>query len=795
MRFLIFNRILPLLTFFPVVFALVGYLVSLVLPISIELWEMIFFLSIVFCLGILTLSKTVFSRSQSESNLPSWRVILLLILPMLVLLPSLYATLVDTSVQTTVHADFHTSLINQIMQGTFPPVNPQIPDLPIGYYWLYHSLLAVPNHFFALAAPMVSSCLNLISLVCSLLWVGLVVEELGFESKRPFLLGSMVIVILFSGNLFGVFHAWESIIPDIFAFNKQRAMVLAGDERLYGLWVKYLHFNSVPLSLLYFVSGLLAVVRLAKGKLQISTLYLLTFSVVGGIIFQLGTGFFFIMTTFPALGLIYLLHRVQNLARFSIPLFIQAIIADVQATFATYRASQIILAMAGLVFLLGTTLIVGLRVLSLFPGATRFSLTSQFNFDSVFGMNYPLLPFFLITGGLAIRKNDRLSQFFVIATLIGIVVSYTFILSDNNQYKFVLLTSILMGGTTCRAFYWLIIEAQSKRIRQVGRGLFIIVMTLIWVNITLISMSFFLKSLNGKQSYSYDGRYIMRNDSEYKDTFIWIRDHTPTDTLVIQPLEMEAFYTAMFTERLPYLGVYQFEFSKGIAEYDDRLAALDAFYNPASTINQRIEAVRKFRAIESDRSLILAVPNAIDIPSEQILNLGFSPAYEADNTSLYWLRQNGEFIPMAYLDENPQLDTIFTFGDESISLQAIKLEPEQTIQPCQSFWVSTWWQTSQAQDKDYLMKLVLVDAETGEAITTADAIPSATFMIDWIPDTLYTDTRTIDVPCDAEIGEALLLMGMYEVDFETLEFVADLPVFYEGASVGNLGFLRSLVIE
>jgi len=795
MRFLIFNRILPLLTFPPVIFALAGYLVSLIVPISIELWDMVFLLSIVFCLGILSGSKTVFSTPQAESSLPSWQVIVLIVLPLLVLIPGMYATLVDTSVQTTVHADFHTSLINQIMHGTFPPVNPQIPDLPIGYYWLYHSLLAVPTHLLGVAAPIVSASLNLISLICSLFWVGLLVQELGFESKRPFVLGCMVILVLFSGNLFGVFHALDSVTLDVLVFGKQRAMVLAGDERLYGLWVKYLHFNSVPLSLLYFVSGLLAVVRLAKGNHQISTVYLLAFGMVGGIIFQLGTGFFLIITTFPALGLIYLLHRIQNLSKLSIPVFIRDIIADVNATLAQYTLVQILVSIAGLVFLLVTTLVVGLRVLSLFPGASTFSLTSQFNLESVVSMNYPLLPFFLITAGFALRKNDRLSQFFVIATFIGMVVSYTFILSDNNQYKFVLLTSILMGATACRAFYWLMIDQQSKRIQQVGKGLLILAITLIWANITLISMSFVLKAIDGKQQYQYDGRYIMRDDSEYKDTFIWIRENTPPDTLVIQPIEMEAFYTAMFTERLPYLGVYQFEFSKGIAEYDDRLAALDLFYNPASTINQRIEAIQKFRAIESDRSLILAVPNAIPIPQDQILNLGFSLAYEADNTTLYWLRQDGEFVPMAYLDANPQLNTIFTFGDETISLQGIQLEIEQTIAPCESFWVSTWWQTSQPQDIDYLMKLVLVDAESSQVLTHSDAVPSATFMTDWLPDTIYSDTRNIDVPCDADTGEYLLLMGMYEVDYETLEFVADLPVFYQDASVGNLGFLQSLVIE
>lgn len=799
MRFLLFNRIIPLFTFFPVVFALAGYLASLLMPMTIELWEVIFFLSIALCLGVLIKTNVSYVTFDDEPANPSyqwWKISLLILIPMLVMIPGLLATFVDTKVQTISHADFHSSLLNQIIHGTFPPVSPQIPDLPIGYYWLYHAILAVPTHLLSLASPMVSASLNLIALICTLFWAWLVIDELEVKHKNYLIMGAMVMIFLFSANLFGVFHAWDFVVSDFPKFSSRRAMLLdGGDPRLYGLWSKYLNYNSTPISLLYYVSGILAILRLSKGQVNITNVVLLSFGIVGGVIFLFTNGFFLVATVIPALALLYLIHLFRNNASRSLFSIVPTAIQDARQILSRYTLSQLGITLAILVFLFGMTLIHGLDVLSLFPGSTNFSFSSRFNLQSLVNVNYPLIPFILITVWLAFRKRDSLSQLLVISTALGTLVAYVFVLSDNNQYKFVLLNSLLVGLMTCRSLYWLMFESQQKVVRWAGYSVLFVMMGLIWVNMTLISLEFINLALDGKQTYEYDGRYIMGRDSDYKDTFIWIRNNTPTDTLIIQPLEMEAFYTAMYTERLPYLGVYQFEFSKGITEYDDRLAALELFFNPASTLNQRMEAVLKFRSFESDRSLLLAVPHALDIPSEQVLNLGFSLAYEADNTTLYWLRQNGQFVPMTYLTDTPQLGTIFTFGDESISLQGIDMADEQTIEACESFWVTTWWQTSHAQDMDYLMKLVLIDAESGQPITNSDAIPSATLMTQWLPDTLYTDTRILDVPCDVDSGEYLLLMGIYEIDFDTLEFVADLSVFYQGASQGNLGFLKSLIIE
>lgn len=795
MRFWVFNRLLPFLTFMPIVFCLVGYGLSLVIPMTIPIWNILFIVSMIACLIIVIRFNVQFVDIEPHTAKPSLHSVFLITLPLLILIPAMVAILVNNTVHNITHGDFHTSILNQIIRGTFPPVNPQVPDYPLGYYWLYHALLAVPTHLLSIASPLVSAVVSLIMFIGTLLWGWIIVEELGFSRKSYLVMSSMIMIILFSDNLFGVFHAWDLVHSDGFLFTSRRSMVLAGDGRLYGLWAKYINFNSVSISTYYFIAGLFATIRLGRGEITLGNLFLLSFSLIGSTIFLFTDGLFLGLTLLPALGVIYIISYFQRIKRRSLSQKVSTIMSDIEVIVTKYTITQWLVSMLILAILFGLTVIHGIRALSSFPGSTTFTISSPRNLMSILSVNYPLIPYLIIGLWLAFRR-DYISILLNVAIVIGFLISYVLILTDNNQYKFVLLNSIFVGLLVCRSLYWMMFETRSKAVRLAGYGSLLMITTLIWVNISLISAEFVRIALNNNQSFEYDGRYIMGINSNYRDTFEWIRTNTPDDTLVIQPLDMEALYTAMYTERLPYVGVYQFEISKYIPEYDKRVAAIDLFFNPASTLNQRLEAVQKFRSLESDRSLILAVPEDLDIPQEQISKLGFSLAYEGETATLYWLRQDGEFAPMTYIINNPQPTTVFTFGeDKTISIEGIYVEPDEIIQPCEPFWVSTWWQITQLQSINYLMKMVLVNEGTGQPISTSDASPGATPMTQWQLNESYFDIRYVGVPCDIDPGTYLLLIGMYEIDYDSLEFVEDLPVYYQGAPVGNLGFIKSLRVE
>jgi hypothetical protein len=796
MRHLLYNRILPVLTFVPIVFGLIGYVLSRITDMTIVMWELVMLASILLCVGVVLATKIPYVTTQSEHNpraMSWWFVLALIALPMLVMLPGLWALLTDTGVQAITHTDFHASLINQIIHGTFPPVNPQIPDLPIGYYWLYHALIAVPSHLFNIAAPLISVALIYSSLVMALLYLWLIVEELGFERRQYLVMSTLIMIILFNGNLFGVFHAWEFVVRDGLQFISRRAMVLEGEPRLYGLWTKYINYNSMPLTMMYFVMGVYGVLRILRGHITIANMTLVSFSIIGGTIFLFVPGFFLGATFAPALLVVYVVYRLQTSALSQV---VRDVVSDIRQVFAQYTLRTWLLLIVSLGVLYLVTVVVGLHVLSLFPTAGDFSLGSRFNLDSIVGVNYPMIPFLLMGVWLAVWKNDRFSQLMVLATLIGFAMSYVFQLSDNNQYKFVMQTSLYVGLITARVLYYWIYEAVHIGWKRLGYVSMVIIIALIWVNMSLIELGFVQIALDDSQPYQYDGRYINGKNSDYQAMFHWIRENTPPDTLVIQPLEMEAFYTSLYSERLPYLGVFQFEFSKGIVEYDEREHALGLFYDPFATLSQRIEAVRKFRQYDGERStMIMAMPSELEIPDEQLQNLGFTFAHEVDNARLYWFRRDGQYPPLVYVDDNQPLQTIFTFGDEqAIALQAIQTAFDDSLTACDAAWVTTWWTATETPPTDYLMKLVLVSGD-GAVVTSVDVVPSAIPMTRWELNTAYSDTQYLDVPCDTPAGEYQLLMGMYEIDYDTSEFVADLPVFYQGGAVGNLGFIKTVTVD
>ncbi|GEM_PF-2430333 len=800
MKHVLYNRILPILTAVPIVFGLMGYMLSRVTDMTIVMWEIVFFVSTVLCIGIVLTTKINYVPIPSDSNKRNvswWFMLVLIALPMLVMLPGLWSLFVDTGVQAITHSDFHSSLINQIIHGTFPPVNPQIPDLPIGYYWLYHALMAVPTHLLSVAAPLVSVALIYFSLVIALFYIWLIVEELGFDRCHYLVMSAMVMVILFNGNLFGIFHAWDFVVTDGWHFVSRRAMVLEGEPRLYGIWSKYINYNSMPLTMMYFVMGMYGVLRMLRGHITIGNMTLISFSIIGGTMFLFVPGFFLGASLVPALVIVYLVYRLQNLSKRSPAQFVSSVFADIKQVLGQYKPLTWIITIIALGSLYLSTLLLGLHVLSLFPSASDFSLTSRFNLNSITGVNYPLLPFLLVGVWLAIWKNDRLSQLMILGTLAGFAMAYVFVLSDGNQYKFVMQSSLYVGVIVCRVLYYWMYETETRWLQRLGYVSLFIIVALIWVNISIIHVGFVRIASNDSQPYSYDGRYVNGKNSDYQEMFHWIRENTPPDTLVIQPLDMEAFYTSLYSERLPYLGVFQFGFSRGIAEYGERERALDLFYDPLATLSQRIEAVRKFREYDGERStMILAIPAEIDIPDEHLAGLGFTFAHEVNNASLYWFRQNGQYPPLVYINENQPLNTIFTFGeDQAIELQAIEISIGDTVVACDTAWVTTWWTANETPPTDYLMKLVIISSETGDIVDSVDVVPGAIPMISWEADTPYADSQYLEIPCDTPAGDYQLLIGMYEIDYDTSEFVADLPVFYQGGAVGNLGFVRTVTVE
>ena len=105
------------------------------------------------------------------------------------------------------------------------------------------------------------------------------------------------------------------------------------------------------------------------------------------------------------------------------------------------------------------------------------------------------------------------------------------------------------------------------------------------------------------------------------------------------------------------------------------------------------------------------------------------------------------------------------FGDE-VSLLDWRLNESVEVSPCQTISVETWWTTDAPLDVLYSTTLVVADQNRG--ISQADGAPGGIYSTTiWQPGERYFDERRLAIPCDAQAGEYLLLLGLY--DFQTVE--------------------------
>ena len=116
-----------------------------------------------------------------------------------------------------------------------------------------------------------------------------------------------------------------------------------------------------------------------------------------------------------------------------------------------------------------------------------------------------------------------------------------------------------------------------------------------------------------------------------------------------------------------------------------------------------------------------------------------------------------------------QTEDLFVF-DDTISLQAWDVISGEAVAACDTLVLESWWMTSTVPDANYSATLILADAD-GEKIVNADGGLAGIEMMVWEPDLLYSDTRSLMVPCELAPGEYELQLGIYN-----LESFADLPI-------------------
>ncbi len=277
----------PLFVISIALYAGMGYILTLLVPVDISHWQMLFWVTLLLPLGML-LSRAIHKWKQGQTPNPTsaWKRVLPL-LPLLIFIPVFGAELTYPNLQLPGHGDLHADYVFQLLYGSTPIDNAFVPGYPANYYWLYHAYLAALVSITNLSAPTVGSIVNLIAILSSLLWIGQALIDLGVANARTVKLGLLAVLVYCSVNMTGAITLIGQIINDANVLRTLRFMLLEGaDRRLHSALAKALNFGSMALAIMFFSVAFYACIRIVQRKPNLFTLVLISTSGISGLAMQ-----------------------------------------------------------------------------------------------------------------------------------------------------------------------------------------------------------------------------------------------------------------------------------------------------------------------------------------------------------------------------------------------------------------------------------------------------------------------------------------------------------------------------
>jgi hypothetical protein len=138
---------------------------------------------------------------------------------------------------------------------------------------------------------------------------------------------------------------------------------------------------------------------------------------------------------------------------------------------------------------------------------------------------------------------------------------------------------------------------------------------------------------------------------------------------------------------------------------------------------------------------------------------GYTPLFMPFTQRRY---EDAAFKVIRYQRAPSVTEDLFIF-DDNISLQAWQLLSGENLAACEDIVLESWWMASHVPAANYSATLRLLDAD-GEKIVNADGSPAGIETMVWEPNLLYSDTRTLTIPCDLPPGEYALELGLYQLE-------------------------------
>ena len=628
----------PLFMISLALFASVGYVLTLLMPVAIEIWQAVFWVCTL--LPLMGLLARVYGKWKQGAYIKSgvsWQMALPFI-PLLVLAPILYLEFSLPGLQIWAHGDIRLGYIHQLLYGSTPVENIFAAGHPANYYWLYHAYMAAVAKITSLHPLQAEEIVNIAAIFSGLLWIARTLIALKLAKPRTVYLGVAVILVYFAVNITGIlsltaYLADGNAMPKSGSSAAIRVLLLEGaDRRLHNVLTKVFNASSMTLGIAAFSAVFYTCVKALKGKIDLLALILVSACVIAMLALRADITLHIaaLLGGLALTGVICLVGKANKVGRMR-AFWHQASCEVSPSAWLLWLIISLVLSIPLLKYILDIS--AGI------PGL-KFDLFNAANLRMIAVAVLLLAPLFALQCVFAAQKRDAAQYFVQIGFLILAALTSSLLLPDNNQYKGVYLLAILVAVS---ALFALQRFQQSGRIawRRAGRTLVTAWFILVFLQIMYASYFAWGKAARGSyRDTKYDGAHLNYEgdlDDNRAAAYYWIRGNTPADSIIVLPLEA-SHWSNQLHERLFYVKAPLYLYTEAIEDYDERVHDLDLFYSEETAADEYQKLLERMIDSLPGRPLYAVVKDK-EVGPDVMRRRGARLVYEDENdgANVYWL--------------------------------------------------------------------------------------------------------------------------------------------------------------
>ena len=565
----------PLFAISLALFVSVGYTLTLLMPMTIYLWQALLLPCTL--IPFVWLSAGAYNRwktSGTEEFSITWRVLLPLVIPVLVVAPGLYAIVSSPTVQILSHPDLHFGYINQLLYGATPLENVFVAGHPANYFWLFHTYLAAIIKTTALRPPYVASIVNVLAVFSSFLWIGQTLVMLKLAKPRSLYLGLLVVFVFCSVNATGILSLLSHIASGTYVPGDLRLILLDGAHKhLHSALNKLTNISTMDLGIALFAAAFYSCLRILRGQIELRSLILVSACGILGLAAVQIAAVYIVVTLLGGLlvwATICLLRSTEK----------RATIRDLWRQLTGKIPAPVVLLYLVISLVLSIPLLkYNFDISYNTRGHTQFELFNQSNMAMLFGAFALLLPLFALQWLYVFKESNRSATFIQICGVLGLLLGSGLTITIENQYKGFYFSAIVLSISALFALQTLK-NNDRKLWRYAGRATTIVLIGLVFARIIFVDYTLLNKGRTSPfKGFAYEDSHIIHTEDTAGrfEAFYWIRDNTSADALVISPLDTFIF-ASVLPERQFYVKQAQYTFAMNIQDYDRRARQLERFY-------------------------------------------------------------------------------------------------------------------------------------------------------------------------------------------------------------------------